>query len=148
VGLPDVRLPDGREVQSGYVYRQDLDLYANIRPVRLLDRRLTPLKNTVESDVNFTVFRENTEDLYVGVGGIFKRGTTDEVAIQESVSTRKGVERILEAAFQFAVKHGLRRVTMSDKSNALRFSGDLWQRTFRPPGSLRKRYLSPPCPPA
>ena len=129
--LGDPRVPDMKHaVDILFGIRFGLDLYANIRPVRLLDRRLTPLKNTTEADVNFTVFRENTEDLYVGVGGIFKKGTPDEVAVQESLSTRKGVERIMEAAFSFATRRGLKKVTMSDKSNALRFSGDLWQRTF------------------
>jgi 3-isopropylmalate dehydrogenase len=129
--LGDPRVPDMKHAADIlFGIRFGLDLYANIRPIKLLDRRLTPLKNTIERDVNFTVFRENTEGLYVGIGGIFKRGTSDEVAIQESVSTRKGVERILEAAFSFAMRHGLKKVTMSDKSNALRFAGDLWQRTF------------------
>lgn len=130
--LGDPRIPDNQHAMDIlFGIRFGLDLYANIRPIKLLDRHLTPLKNATEADINFTVFRENTEDLYVGVGGIFKKGTPDEVAIQESLSTRKGVERILEAAFAFAVKHRLKRVTMSDKSNALRFSGDLWQRTFQ-----------------
>lgn len=130
--LGDPRVPDMRHAADILLgIRFGLDLYANIRPVRLFDRRLTPLKNTTEADVNFTIFRENTEDLYVGIGGIFKKGTPDEVAVQESISTRKGVERIIEAAFSFATRHGLKKVTMSDKSNALRFGGDLWQRTFR-----------------
>ncbi len=130
--LGDPRVPDMRHAaEILFGIRLGLDLYANIRPVKLLDRRLTPLKNTTEADVNFTVFRENTEDMYVGIGGIFKKGTPDEVAIQASISTRKGVERIIEAAFAFARARQLRKVTMSDKSNALRFGGDLWQRTFR-----------------
>ncbi len=129
--LGDPRIPDMKhafEILLGI--RFGLDLYANIRPIKLLARRLTPLKNATEADINFTVIRENTEDLYAGIGGIFKKGTPDEVAIQESISTRKGVERILEMAFGFAAKLRLKRVTMSDKSNALRFGGDLWQRTF------------------
>ncbi len=130
--LGDPRVPDMKHAADIlFGIRFGLDLYANIRPVKLFDRRLTPLKNTTEADVDFTVFRENTEDLYVGIGGVFKKGTPDEVAIQESISTRKGVERIIEAAFSFATRHGLKKVTMSDKSNALRFGGDLWQRTFR-----------------
>jgi 3-isopropylmalate dehydrogenase len=129
--LGDPRVPDNKHARDIlFGIRFGLDLYANIRPVRLLDRRLTPLKNVTEKDVDFTVFRENTEDLYVGIGGIFKKGTPDEVAIQESISTRKGVERILEAGFAFAGARGKRKVTMSDKSNALNYSGDLWQRTF------------------
>jgi len=127
----DPRIPDMRHaVEIILGIRFGLDLYANVRPVRLLNRRLTPLKNATEQDIDFVVFRENTEDLYVGVGGIFKRDTPDEVAIQESISTRKGVERILEAAFSYATRHGLKKVVMADKSNALRYGGDLWQRVF------------------
>jgi 3-isopropylmalate dehydrogenase len=127
----DPRIPDMKHaIDILFGIRFGLDLYANIRPVKLLDRRLTPLKGVIESDVNFTVFRENTEDLYVGMGGNFKKGTPDEFAIQESVTTRKGVERILEAGFHFAQKHGKKKLTMSDKSNALRYSGELWQRIF------------------
>jgi 3-isopropylmalate dehydrogenase len=138
--LGDPRVPDNKHaVDILFGIRFGLDLYANIRPVKLLDRHLTPLKNATEGDINFTVFRENTEDLYVGIGGIFKKGTADEVAIQESISTRKGVERIIEAAFAFALKHRLKKVTMSDKSNALRFGGDLWQRTFQ---EVSRRYPS------
>jgi 3-isopropylmalate dehydrogenase len=130
--LGDPRVPDNKHaIDILFGIRFGLDLYANIRPIKLLDRRLTPLKNITESDVNFTVFRENTEDLYVGIGGIFKKGTPDEVAIQESITTRKGVERILEAAYSFCSVRGHKKITMSDKSNALRFGGDLWQRTFR-----------------
>jgi len=128
----DPRVPDMKHaIDILFGIRFGLDLYANIRPVRLLDRRLSPLKNATEANVNFTVFRENTEDLYVGAGGIFKKGTADEVVIQDSVSTRRGVERIIEEAFSFAARQGLKKVTMSDKSNALGFEGDLWQRTFR-----------------
>ena len=76
------------------------------------------------------MFRENTEGLYVGMGGIFKQGTPDEIAIQEDVNTRKGVERIIRAAFDYAASHGRKKVTMSDKSNALRFGHDIWQRVF------------------
>ena len=129
--LGDPRIPDMKHAVDIILgIRFGLDLYANIRPVKLLARRLTPLKNATEADINFTVFRENTEDAYVGIGGIFKKGTPDEVAIQESITTRKGVERILEAAYSFCQKHGLNKITMADKSNALRFGGDLWQRTF------------------
>jgi 3-isopropylmalate dehydrogenase len=130
--LGDPRIPDMKHATDILLgIRFGLDLYANIRPVKLLDRRMSPLKGMIESDIDFTVFRENTEDLYVGIGGLFKRDTPDEFAIQEGVTTRKGVRRILRAAFDFAVKRGLNRVTMADKSNALRFSGDLWQRVFK-----------------
>jgi 3-isopropylmalate dehydrogenase len=136
--LGDPRIPDMKHATDIlFGIRFGLDLYANIRPVKLLDRRMSPLKGTIESDIDFTVFRENTEDLYVGIGGLFKKDTPDEFAIQEGVTTRKGVQRILEAAFDFAVKRGLKRLTMSDKSNALRFSGDLWQRVF---GEVSQKY--------
>jgi 3-isopropylmalate dehydrogenase len=129
--LGDPRIPDMKHATDIlFGIRFGLDLYSNIRPIKLLDRRLTPLKGIIESDIDITIFRENTEGLYVGFGGIFKKGTPDEMAVQESVTTRKGVERILEAAFSFALKHRLKRLTMADKSNALRYSGELWQRTF------------------
>jgi 3-isopropylmalate dehydrogenase len=110
--------------------RFQLDLYVNFRPVRCLDDRLCPLKGFAARDIDFVVFRENTEGSYVGAGGHLKKGTRDEVAVQEDVSTRKGVERILRAAFDWAKANGRKRVVMSDKSNAMRFVGDLWQRAF------------------
>jgi 3-isopropylmalate dehydrogenase len=110
--------------------RFKLDLYVNARPCILFDRKMTPLKDRTESDIQFMVFRENTEGLYAGMGGFFKKGTPDEVATQEDVNTRKGVERIVRYAFEYARGRGLRRVCMSDKSNALTFAHDLWQRVF------------------
>jgi 3-isopropylmalate dehydrogenase len=127
----DPRVPDMKhaaEILLGV--RFQLDLYVNYRPVRCLDDRLCPLKGYGAADVDFVVFRENTEGSYVGSGGIFKKGTPDEVAVQEDLSTRKGVERIIRHAFEFARARGKKRVVMSDKSNAMRFVGDLWQRTF------------------
>jgi 3-isopropylmalate dehydrogenase len=117
--------------------RLGLDLYVNQRPVKLLDSRICPLKNCTERDVDFVIFRENTEGLYVGMGGNFKRGTADEVAVQEDVNTRRGVERILVYAFEHARRHGLKKLCMSDKSNALPFGHGLWQRTF---AEVRERY--------
>jgi 3-isopropylmalate dehydrogenase len=111
--------------------RFKLDLYVNARPCVLFDKRFTPLKDRSEKDVNFIVFRENTEGLYVGMGGFFKKGTADEIATQEDLNTRKGVERIIRYAFEYARKRGLKRVCMSDKSNALAFGHDLWQRVFK-----------------
>jgi 3-isopropylmalate dehydrogenase len=111
--------------------RFKLDLYVNARPCILFDKKLTPLKDRTEKDVQFVVFRENTEGLYVGMGGNFKKGTADEVAIQEDLNTRKGVERIIRYAFEHAKARGLTRVCMSDKSNALTFGHDLWQRVFK-----------------
>ncbi|MBI4161921.1 MAG: 3-isopropylmalate dehydrogenase [Acidobacteria bacterium] len=129
--LGDPRIPDMRHAADILLgTRFGLDLYVNHRPVKLLDRRLCPLKDRTEADVDFVVFRENTEGLYVGMGGIFKRGTAEEVAIQEDVNTRKGVERILRHAFEFARRTGRRRVTMADKSNVLTYGHDLWQRAF------------------
>ncbi len=129
--LGDPRIPDmshARDILFGL--RFGLDLYMNFRPVQCLDDRLCPLRGRTAKDVDFVVFRENTEGLYVGMGGIFKKGTADEVAINEDVNTRKGVERILRAAFEYAKAHGRKKVVMSDKSNALRFAHDLWQRAF------------------
>ncbi len=111
--------------------RFELDLFINLRPCKLLDARYCPLKGKGPEDLRFTVFRENTEGLYTGVGGQFKRGTSDEVAIEAELNTRKGVERIVRAAYAFADERGLRRVCMSDKSNAMRHGHDLWQRVWR-----------------
>ncbi len=129
--LGDPRVPDmahARDILLGT--RFELDLFVNHRPVKLLHERLCPLKDRSIDDVDFVVFRENTEGLYVGMGGIFKKGTPDEIAIQEDVNTYKGVKRIIEHAFQFAKSNGYTKVTMSDKSNALRFGHDIWQRLF------------------
>ncbi|HYE13162.1 MAG TPA: isocitrate/isopropylmalate family dehydrogenase, partial [Pyrinomonadaceae bacterium] len=111
--------------------RRGLDLYINLRPVRLLHPRLTPLRDRGVEEINFVVFRENTEGAYSGAGGFLKKGTPDEIATQEELNTRKGVERIVVAAFEYARSKGKRRVTMADKSNVQRFGGDLWQRAFR-----------------
>jgi len=127
----DPRVPDMKhaaDILLGTRFR--MDLYANVRPVRCLADRLCPLKAYSAKDVDFVVFRENTEGLYAGVGGIFKKGTPDEIGIQEDVNTRKGVKRIIRAAFEHARKNGRKSVTMSDKSNALRHAHDVWQRTF------------------
>jgi 3-isopropylmalate dehydrogenase len=111
--------------------RFGLDLYINLRPIKLIDERFCPLKHRTVKDVDFVVFRENTEGMYTFIGGNFKKGTADEVAVQEDVNTRKGVERIVVAAFEYARTHGRKRVTMSDKSNVLTYGHDLWQRVFK-----------------
>jgi len=111
--------------------RRGLDLYINLRPVRLLDSRLTPLNNRTVEDIDFVVFRENTEGAYCGAGGFLKKGTSEEIATQEELNTRRGVERIIVAAFEYARAQGRKRVTMADKSNVQRFGGDLWQRVFK-----------------
>jgi 3-isopropylmalate dehydrogenase len=127
----DPRVPDMKHAADILLgCRFQLDLFVNFRPIRCLDDRLCPLREFSAREVDFTVFRENTEGLYAGVGGNFKRGTPDEVALQEDVSTRKGVERIIRHAFEWAKTHKKTRVLMSDKSNAMRNVGDLWQRTF------------------
>jgi 3-isopropylmalate dehydrogenase len=130
--LGDPRVPDNRHARDILLgTRFELDLYVNYRPVKLLHERLCPLKGRGPDDVNFVVFRENTEGLYVGVGGRFKPGTDDEIAIQEEINTYKGVHRIIRHAFEFAAARGLTTVCMADKSNAMTAGHALWQRVFR-----------------
>ena len=130
--LGDPRVPSNvhaKDILLGA--RFQLDLYINLRPIKLLDSRYCPLKDKGPKDLDIMVFRENTEGLYTGVGGQLKRDTPDEVAIEAEMNTRKGVERIIRAAFEYADQHGKDRVCMSDKSNAMRHGHDLWQRTFK-----------------
>ena len=134
----DPRVPSNQHaLDILFGLRFGLDLYVNLRPCELLDRRLTPLRDRSEADVNFAVVRENTEGMYCNIGGQFKRGTPDEVAVQEEMNTRKGVERILRYAFEYARGRGLKQLCMSDKSNALTHGHDLWQRVFK---ELRGQY--------
>ena len=127
----DPRVPDMKHAADILLgMRFELDLYVNYRPVKLLNDRLSPLKNKGMKEIDFVIFRENTEGAYVGMGGTFKKGTPDEIAVQEDVSTRRGVERIIRYAFEFAKKTGRKSVCMSDKNNVMRFGGDLWVRTF------------------
>ena len=136
--MGDPRVPSNRHAADILLgIRFGLDLYVNQRPVKLLDARYCPLKDRSERDVNFVVFRENTEGPYVGVGGNLKRGTPDEVAVTEDMNTRKGVERILVHAFEYARARNLNKVCMSDKSNAMPHGHGLWQRTF---AEVRERY--------
>ena len=134
----DPRVPTNihaKEILLGMRFR--MDLFANVRPVRLLDASLCPLKGVEPKDVDFVVIRENTEGVYVDAGGVFKQGTEDEIAIQEDINTRKGVERVIRYAFDYCEKHtrldGSRRakVLMCDKSNAMTHAGGLWQRVFK-----------------
>lgn len=130
--MGDPRVPDmahARDILFGL--RFGLDLYCNVRPIQCLDDRLMPLKGFAAKDCDFTVFRENTEGIYVGIGGHFKKGTPDEIAIQESVNSRKGVERVIRAAFEFAKKNGHKTVHMADKHNAMKHGHELWIRCFR-----------------
>lgn len=130
--MGDPRVPSNQHAADILLgLRFKLDLYVNVRPCVLFDQRFTPLKDRTEKEVNFVVFRENTEGLYAGVGGFFKKGTAEEIATQEEVNTRRGVERIIRYAFEYARKNGLNRVCMSDKSNALTYGHDLWQRVFK-----------------
>jgi len=130
--LGDPRVPSNihaKEILLGMRFR--MDLYANVRPVKLLDSSLCPLKNGSPQDIDFVVVRENTEGVYMDMGGTFKPGTLDEVATQEDINTRKGVERVIRFAFEYARAHGRKKVLMSDKSNVLTHAGGLWQRMFK-----------------
>ncbi len=170
--LGDPRVPSNQHAADILLgLRFQLDLYVNARPTELFQERFTPLKDRVPNDIRLMVFRENTEGIYVGAGGFFKKGTADEIATQEDINSRKGVERILRFAFNYARGHGLSngtcstpiapagspvvagfppalsephrtthkplRLCMADKSNAMTFAGDLWQRTFK---SVRAEY--------
>ena len=134
----DPRVPSNthaKEILLGM--RTRMDLYANVRPVRLMDASLCPLKNIEPKDIDFVVIRENTEGVYGDVGGVFKQGTPDEVAIQEDINTRKGVERIIRYAFDYCLSNKKldgsprKRALMCDKSNAMTHAGSLWQRVFK-----------------
>jgi 3-isopropylmalate dehydrogenase len=124
-----------KEILLGMRFK--MDLYANVRPVRLLDAGLCPLKGIEPRDVDFVVIRENTEGAYTDAGGVFKQGTADEIATQEDINTRKGVERIIRYAFQHCQRltkldgSPRHRVLMCDKSNAMTHAGGLWQRVFK-----------------
>ncbi|MDD2604455.1 MAG: 3-isopropylmalate dehydrogenase [Desulfobacterales bacterium] len=111
--------------------RFQLDQYINLRPVRLYEGVSTPLKDKGPADIDFVVVRENTEGLYTGAGGCLKRGTADEVAVQESINTRKGVERCIRFAFEYCRRRNRRKkLTLCGKTNVLTFAFDLWQRVF------------------
>jgi 3-isopropylmalate dehydrogenase len=128
-----------KEILLGMRFK--MDLYANVRPVRLLEAALCPLKGVEPKDIDFVVIRENTEGVYTDAGGVFKQGTGDEIAIQEDINTRKGVERIIRYAFEYCELHTKldgsprRRVLMCDKSNAMTHAGGLWQRVFKEVGA-------------
>lgn len=133
--LGDPRVPGNehaRDILLGLRFR--LDLYVNHRPCILLDPALCPLRGDDRS-IAIHVFRENTEGVYTGMGGHLRKGTPDEVAIQEDVNTRKGVERIVRAAFEFASERGLGPVTLVDKANAMAIVGGLWRRVFAEVGA-------------
>ncbi len=131
IGHPDVT-PGILEKGILLRMRFELDQYVNLRPVKLYPNVETPIKNKSPEDIDFVVVRENTEGFYVGSGGFFKKNTADEIAIQESINTRKGVERLLRYSFELARSRGGRKkLTLCGKTNVLTYAWDLWMRTFR-----------------
>jgi 3-isopropylmalate dehydrogenase len=130
IGHPDVK-PGILEKGILLRLRFELDQYINLRPVKLYEGVDTPLKNKGPKEIDFVVVRENTEGLYVGAGGVLKKGTKDEIATQESINTRKGVERCLRFAFQYTQKRNkLKKLTLCGKTNVLTYAFDLWERAF------------------
>ncbi len=130
IGHPDVK-PGILEKGILLTLRFELDQYINLRPVKLYPGVWTPVKDKGPDEIDFVVVRENTEGLYCGTGGFLKKGTPDEVAIQTSINTRKGVERCLRFAFEYTrnrKKHN--RLTLCGKTNVLTFGFDLWERAF------------------
>ncbi|MBP1749558.1 MAG: 3-isopropylmalate dehydrogenase [Deltaproteobacteria bacterium] len=130
IGHPDVK-PGILEKDILLRTRFELDQYINLRPVKLYEGVETPLKDKGPKDIDFVVVRENTEGLYTGAGGVLKKGTKDEVAVQESINTRKGVERCLRFAFEYARKRNKdKKLTLCGKTNVLTFAFNLWERAF------------------
>jgi 3-isopropylmalate dehydrogenase len=130
IGHPDVT-PGILEKEILLRTRFELDQYINLRPVKLYEGVETPLKNKGPKEIDFTGIRENTEGLYTGAGGIFKKGTKDEIAVQESINTRKGVERCVRFAFEYTKKRNKgNKLTLCGKTNVLTFAFNLWERTF------------------
>lgn len=130
IGHPDVK-PGILETGILLKLRFELDQYINLRPIKLYPNVETPLAQKRPEDIDFIVVRENTEGLYIGSGGFLRKGTPDEVAIQEMVNTRKGVERCIRYAFEYAEKRDRnRKVTLSAKTNVLTYAHDLWMRAF------------------
>jgi 3-isopropylmalate dehydrogenase len=130
IGHPGVK-PGILEKEILLRLRFKLDLYINLRPVTLFPGVDTPLKDKGPEDIDFIVVRENTEGVYAGGGGFLKKGTPDEVAIQESINTRKGVERCIRFAFEYCRKRNKNKLlTLCAKTNVLVYESDLWERTF------------------
>ena len=131
IGHPEVK-PGILEREILLKMRFELDLYINLRPVKLLPGIQTPLKDKGPEDIDFVVVRENTEGLYIGAGGFLRKGSAEEVAIQESINTRKGVERCIRYAFEYCRKRSQKhKLTFCGKTNVLTYAHDLWQRTFQ-----------------
>ena len=134
IGHPDVK-PGILEKGILLKLRFELDQYINLRPVKLYPNVDTPLKDKGPEEIDFVVVRENTEGIYTGVGGFFKKGTQDEVAIQESVNTRKGVERCIRYAYDYTQRRNkTNTLTLCGKTNVLTFAMDLWERAFNEVG--------------
>ena len=130
IGHPEVR-PGILEKGILLKLRFELDQYINLRPVKLYPGIDCPLKDKQPEDIDFIVVRENTEGLYAGAGGVLKKGTPDEIAVQESINTRKGVERCIRYAFECCKKRAkMKKLTLCGKTNVLTFAFDLWERTF------------------
>jgi 3-isopropylmalate dehydrogenase len=135
IGSPDVK-PGILERGILLKMRFEMDQYINLRPVKMYDSRFCPIKDKKPEDVDMVFVRENTEGAYVGMGGFFKKGTPDEVAIQEDINTRKGVERCIRFAFEYTQKRNKKnQLTLCDKSNVLTYGHDLWQRAFKEVGA-------------
>jgi len=134
VGHPDVK-PGILEKELLLKIRFELDEFINLRPIVLYPGVWTPLKDKTSEDINFVVIRENTEGAYCGIGGFFKKGTKDEIAIQQDINTYKGVERCVRYAYEFCRKRNKnKKLTLVDKSNVLTYAHDLWQRIFKKVG--------------
>jgi len=130
IGHPDVK-PGILEKGILLRTRFELDQYINLRPVKLYPGVYTPIKDKGPDEIDFVVVRENTEGLYAGAGGFLKKGTADEVAVQESVNTRKGVERCIRFAFEYTRERNMRKnLTLCGKTNVLTYAFDLWERAF------------------
>lgn len=123
--------------------RFSFDQYINLRPIKLLHPKLTPLKNKMEEDINMMIVRENTEGLYAGIGGFLKKGTPDEVATQEMINTYKGVKRVIEYAYQLTEhSKNFESLTLCDKSNVLTYAHDLWKRVFEAEAKIHQTVKS------
>jgi 3-isopropylmalate dehydrogenase len=130
IGHPDVQ-PGVLEKGILLKTRFTLDQYINLRPVKLYEGVYTPIKDKRAEDIDFVVVRENTEGIYAGAGGCLKRGTPDEIATQESINTRKGVERCIRYAFDYCrTRNKTKKLTLCGKTNVLTYAFDLWERTF------------------
>jgi 3-isopropylmalate dehydrogenase len=130
IGHPDVK-PGILEKGILLRLRFELEQYINLRPVKLYDERFCPLKDKTPADIDFVVVRENNEGLYTGSGGFVFKGTPNEIAVQESINTRRGVERCLRYAFEYTRKRNKdKKLTLCGKTNVLTFAFDLWERAF------------------